>query len=133
MIIDRTQISLPEIKISAEALSQMQLMLEHDVTIENKVLRLQISGKGCHGFDYSIGFTEVLAEDILVQTQGLTFHFDPFSAYYMSQVELEYMRDEGDAEGFVVTNLTQDKFMGKFWRKSPDLVPPELTLENKGE
>jgi Fe-S cluster assembly iron-binding protein IscA len=72
-----------------------------------------------------------LAEDLIIIHEGLSFHFDPFSAYYMPHVRLEYMRDEGGAEGFVVTNLTQDKFMGKFWRKSPDLVPPELNAENK--
>jgi len=124
-MIDRTQILLPVIEISPEALSQIQLMIEHDVTIENKVLRLQISGKGCHGFDYSMGFIDRLPDDLLVETHGLVFHFDPFSAYYMSQVRLEYFRDEGDAEGFVITNLTQDKFQGKFWRKAPDLLPPE--------
>ena len=47
------------------ALKQAMLMQESDFTLKGHVLRVQITGKECDGFRYSIGFTRHDEEDFI--------------------------------------------------------------------
>ena len=39
-------------------------------------------------------------------------------------LEVDYIFDEvNELEGFVIKNLNQKMFSGKFWREKPELVP----------
>jgi len=103
-------------------------MIENDFTLAGKYFRLLISGKGCEGFTYSVGFTDKKEDDVLVQItneQDLEVLVDPFAAFYLGETVVDYILDiENNNEGFTVTNLDQKKYFGKFWRKREDLVPP---------
>jgi hypothetical protein len=50
---------------------------------------------------------------------------DPFTAFYLQKSSIDYVQDfANNNEGFVVTNLNQKTFAGKFWRADDTKVPP---------
>lgn len=126
--IDRARIQIPEILLNDEAQAQLRMMWEFDPTLEGLVFRFSIDGKGCDGFDYACGFDHPHAEDFKIPVPGVTglfFAFDPFAAHHMPKVELLFERDlNSGSEGFVIKNLAQGEFKGKFWRKNPDKALP---------
>jgi iron-sulfur cluster insertion protein len=128
--IDRLKISLPQIELSPTALQEVCAMKKYDWTLKDKFLRIQISGKGCSGFKYSIGFTEIDAEDFLLyEDSPHQILMDPFTSFYLQNGLLDFEHDHGDEVddlGFVVTNFQQDKYRDKFWKKSEELTPPLL-------
>jgi len=125
MELDKKAITPPKIKFSESALLQLKLILENDFTLMNKYFRIQITGKGCDGFSYSTGFTDLHEDDFKVLTEGVEFLIDPFSAYYLQDSKIDYVQDfENEEEGFVVTNNNQGDFAGKFWREAPGKIPP---------
>jgi iron-sulfur cluster insertion protein len=148
--IDLDQIEVPQVELSQQAGWQIANMLENDPYLENKFLRLTIDGKGCDGFTYAIGFTRENENDFDVELRITPYRhpeddviakekkqeittkvlFDPFAAYYLSNVKIDYTFDtEQDCDGFVVTNLNQESFHGKFWRKKDSNTPPELETQ----
>ena len=62
--------SLPYIEFTPTAVQQISLILQNDPIAREKVLRLSISGKGCDGFDYALGFTEARDADLKVRIHG---------------------------------------------------------------
>lgn len=121
--VDRDRIKIPQVELETEARDQLSMMWQFDPTLENKVFRFSIDGKGCDGFDYACGFDAANDDDFLVpipEIPGLSFAFDPFAARYMPFVHLRFERDlENNTEGFIIENLAQAQFKGKFWRKDP--------------
>lgn len=126
--IDTSKVPTPKIEFTPLALSQLELMLENDFTLSGKYLRLLISGKGCDGFNYSIGFTDLEENDLLIPINNeLSIIIDPFTAFYLQESTVDYIQDfERDQEGFKVVNHHQTKYHGKFWKKNEDRVPPTL-------
>lgn len=127
--VDSSKIIPPNITFSEFALEQLHLIGQQDFTLKGKYFRIVISGKGCDGFTYSVGFTDIHEDDLLVtvndgKTQVLV---DPFTAFYLGNTKVEYMADyDNDQEGFVVINQDQKKYSGKFWRGNPSSVPPVI-------
>lgn len=151
--IDIDKIEIPKVSISKEARWQIANMLENDPYLAGKFLRITIDGKGCDGFTYAIGFTTLQNDDFCVETTVEAYShpededllqaenkakqmetkilFDPFAAFYLSEVQIHYQFDATqDIDGFVVTNVNQESFHGKFWRKSDKKTPPERSQEN---
>ena len=131
--VDLSQIEMPLVSISDKALSQLKLILENDFTLKGKYLRLLISGKGCDGFSYSVGFTDWNDDDMLIKVKGsengqdLEVIMDPFTAFYLQKCSVDYVEDfANNNEGFVVVNENQKTFSGKFWKKDEQKVPPTL-------
>lgn len=126
--VDRDKIEKPQINVEAEAAAQLLMMWKFDPTLEGKVFRFSIDGKGCDGFDYACGFDAPHEEDFQIEIDGAPgyfFAFDPFAARYMPFVNLSFKQDfVEETEGFVVTNLAQADFKGKFWRKDPTKEVP---------
>lgn len=127
--VDRSQVIVPTVTFSDTALSQLKLIIENDFTLAGKFFRLLISGKGCDGFTYSVGFTDLKDDDFTVKInndgEDLEIVVDPFAAFYLQETSVDFVQDfENDNEGFVVTNHGQSNFRGKFWRKNEDRVPP---------
>ena len=121
----------PDIHLTESAISQIKLILENDYTLKGQSLRIHISGKECDGFTYSVGFQNPIENDLYVPCPELgeeqSIIMDPFSAFYLQKVTLDFVQDfEKDLEGFVVTNHKQDDFQGKFWRKDADKIPTDL-------
>ena len=134
-LIDYKKIPLPSLEFTEEALRQMELILENDETIKDKVVRLLIDGKGCEGFRYGLGFTLPREDDLVVFPKGrstqirasFSLSLDPFTAYYTKQGVVDFIQDfDRDLEGFVVTNVYQSQYSGKFWKKFPEKTPPML-------
>jgi len=128
--IDRTKIVIPEVTFSKNALNQLQLIMENDFTLSGKYFRVLISGKGCDGFTYSSGFTDIEKDDFIIDIKNeeteLQILVDPFAAFYLQQTSVDYLQDfENNREGFVITNHSQKEFAGKFWRKNEEKVPPQ--------
>lgn len=135
-VVDINKVSMPKLSFSSMALSQYQLIVENDFTLKGKYLRVLISGKGCDGFTYSVGFTDWHQEDLKVPvldaegtpvSDAIEVLMDPFTAFYLQQVAIDYLQDfANNNEGFTVTNLNQKEFAGKFWRQEAgqSKVPP---------
>jgi Fe-S cluster assembly iron-binding protein IscA len=127
--IDRTQIKLPVITFTDTALRELKLIIENDFTLAGKYFRVIISGKGCDGFTYSAGFTDLAEEDLLISIENshdeISIIVDPFAAFYLSEVTIDFVMDPiNDLEGFVVINRHQKEFHGKFWKEAPHKTPP---------
>lgn len=128
--LDKDLINPPTITLTERAMGQLILMLENDFTLSGKYFRIVISGKGCDGFTYSVGFTDRKEDDFLIRVtndEDLEVIIDPFAAFYLGETVVDYVQDfENNNEGFTVTNLDQKKYHGKFWRKDKTLVPPAV-------
>ena len=127
--IDRDLITLPIIRFTSAALAQLNLIIENDFTLAGKYLRVLISGKGCDGFTYSVGFTDLETDDFLVpiENEELEVVIDPFTAFYLNETTVDYVQDFiNNNEGFTVENSQQDNFKGKFWRENKELIPPQI-------
>jgi len=130
--VDKSKIKAPVIEFTPMAISQLALLLKNDHTLEGTWLRLVVSGKGCDGFDYSVGFTEYQEDDFQISVQlkngkDTFVLIDPFTAFYLQHSQVDYIQDfVKNEEGFVVKNLQQDEFKGKFWRTEDENTPPLL-------
>ena len=127
--INREQIPTPIVSFTDIAWQQLNLILENDFTLNGKYLRLLISGKGCDGFTYSIGFTDPNEDDFFIpvndRESSLEILMDPFTAFYLQDSCVDFIQNfDQDAEGFTVKNNRQDDFKGKFWKKDSDKTPP---------
>ena len=67
------------------------------------VLRLAVDGGGCAGFSYRFEMGEVAADDIQVETDGVTLVVDPVSLDLLDGSAVDYVEDLGGA-AFKVTN-----------------------------
>lgn len=119
----------PLIMFTKRALSQLKLIIDNDFTLAGKYFRIIISGKGCEGFTYAAGFTDLNEDDFQVKIantdEEINVIIDPFAAFYLQEVSVDFIADfSQDAEGFVIVNHLQDEFKGKFWRSAPEKTPP---------
>lgn len=131
--VDPSQIATPEVIFTNQALSQLRLIIENDFTLKGKYFRLLISGKGCDGFTYSVGFTDWIEEDLLIPIkdqnnqiqENVEIVMDPFTAFYLQKCSVDYIQDfANNSEGFVIKNENQKNFAGKFWRQDEEKIPP---------
>lgn len=127
--INKDKIPLPKVSFTDKAWSQLNLILENDFTLAGKHLRILISGKGCDGFTYSIGFTDLQKDDFAIpvdkREKQLEVLMDPFTAFYLQDSCVDFIQNfDHDTEGFTVKNYQQDNFTGKFWKKDSDKTPP---------
>jgi iron-sulfur cluster insertion protein len=122
----------PTIMFTERALNQLKLIIENDFTLAGKYFRIVVSGKGCEGFTYAAGFTDLQEDDFLVRIantlEDVQIIIDPFAAFYLREASVDFIQDfNQDAEGFVVTNHSQSEFKGKFWKANPEKAPPVVT------
>lgn len=119
----------PVIMFTERALSQLKLIIDNDFTLAGKYFRIVVSGKGCEGFTYAAGFTDLNEDDFQVRIANtddeIYVVIDPFAAFYLREASVDFVQDfEQDAEGFVIVNHAQGEFKGKFWRAAPEKTPP---------
>ena len=127
--INSDQIAHPRLTLTEPARRELKLILENDFTLKGQVLRIQISGKECHGFTYSCGFTQQEPEDFILEQllDGplLKIALDPFTAFYLKAGQVDFvMEPEKNREGLVVTNFHQEEYTGKFWQRDKNKIPP---------
>lgn len=129
--VDASKIPLPSLSWTSDALREIFNIWNNDYTLINKGVRIQISGKGCSGFEYSLGFDSKREDDFCLtidsNSPALELFIDPFTAFYLKQGRVDFFQDlDRGEEGFFVENLNQAQFEGKFWRDDPHLEPPTL-------
>lgn len=127
--VNRDKVLQPTPSFSSKALEQINLIKQHDFTLENKYFRIAIKGKECDGFTYEAYFDEKNMDDFIVTIEGdvtsIQILFDPFSAFYLKNVQVDYQIDlEENTDGFLITNPEQDLHSGKFWVKKGASKPP---------
>lgn len=116
-----------QLDITPAALTQIQLLQQHDYTLEGMSFRIKIGGKGCGGFTYETGFSLPRPDDLSLTVQGVTVLMDPFTAFYTKTATLDFALEvETGDEGFIVDNKAGDLYKGKFF-KDTSLVPPAKT------
>jgi iron-sulfur cluster insertion protein len=116
--------------LTDSAIRQIQLMQKNDYTLEGLFFRVKIGGKGCGGFTYDTGFSELHPEDLVIKKNFASINFDlvvlmdPFTAYYTQEATLDYLLDpESNEEGFVVINAAEGSHKGKFFKDESKLPP----------
>ena len=67
-------------------------------------LRLAVDGGGCSGFQYKFGLeSDAAADDLIVETDGVTMLIDPDSLPFVAGAEVDYVEKIG-AAAFEVRN-----------------------------
>ena len=67
-------------------------------------LRLSVDGGGCSGFQYKFGLeSEAAADDLVVETNGVTMLIDPDTLPFVAGAEVDYVEKVG-AAAFEVRN-----------------------------
>jgi Fe-S cluster assembly iron-binding protein IscA len=119
-----------DIFITDSAIKQIKLIEDNDYTIQGQFFRVKIGGKGCGGFTYETGFTNVDSEDIIIKKHypsieyQLTIIIDPFTAFYTQKFTLDYLLDpQSNEEGFIVSNAADGEHKGKFFKDKSKLPP----------
>jgi len=126
------KLSPSEVKlfVTDSAIRQIQLIQVNDYTLKGLLFRIKIGGKGCGGFTYDTGFSEIHEEDIII-TQSypiigfdLKILMDPFTAFYTQEATLDYLLDpQNNEEGFVILNASEGQHKGKFFKDESKLPP----------
>jgi iron-sulfur cluster insertion protein len=118
-----------DLNLTPRAFDQIKLIQSNDYTVEDKVFRVQISGKGCSGFNYDVGFTDATTDDVVIdiwvkeKSSHFYLHLDVFTAFYFYQGTIDYQIDLTTGEdGFVIMNTHEESYFGKFF-KDENLVP----------
>ena len=116
--------------VTDSAVRQIQLMQENDYTLSGHSFRIKIGGKGCGGFTYDTGFSELHPDDLVIKQNFPLINFelviliDPFTAYYTQSSTLDYLLDpESNEEGFTLTNSADGAHKGKFFKDTTKLPP----------
>lgn len=105
-----------DIKLTAAAAAQVQLMLKHDFTLTDHVLRIVIKGKGCEGFTYSIQFTPLETNDITIAvSNNIVIAMDSFTAQFVRCGTIDFIQSHAE-EGFHFINEHENLFHGKFFK-----------------
>lgn len=119
-----------ELFLTDSAIRQILLMEENDYTLENHFFRIKIGGKGCGGFTYETGFSELHQDDLVIEkyfkdlNKTLRIIMDPFTAFYTQKGTLDYLLDpEKNDEGFIVENADESNHKGKFFKDTSKLPP----------
>ena len=80
-----------------------ELMAEED-DAGTLVLRVQIQGGGCSGFQYGLGFDAGSAEgDVELELEGIPVVVDPYSAPYLRGTTIDFLNSIQEA-GFKIDN-----------------------------
>lgn len=116
--------------VTDSAVRQIQLMQVNDYTLEGLSFRIKIGGKGCEGFTYDTGFSELHPDDLVIKQQYPLINFelvvliDPFTAFYTQEATLDYLLDtSNNEEGFIVNNAADGQHRGKFFKDESRLPP----------
>ena len=113
----------PQIDLSQPALDQIRLLKLNDYTLSDLEFRIKIGGKGCGGFTYETGFSEIRNDDLVLELNDCVILMDPFTAFYTQRASLDFKLDLNlNEDGFIVENHAGTKYAGKFF-KDTSLIP----------
>ena len=94
-----------KVEITAEAAEKVrEFMGEENLTPADAGLRVSVLPGGCSGFQYGLEIEEhVRDDDHVVDSQGIRLYIDPFSAQYLSGIQIGY-HSSFQGSGFTFSN-----------------------------
>lgn len=101
------------ITVSEKAAQELKKVIAEQQLSETVALRVGVTGGGCSGFEYKLGFDENVCEenDLLTEAHGLRVAMDKKSALYLDGTELDY-QESFEKRGFVFKNPNAKKSCG---------------------
>lgn len=90
------------ITLTESAISKLAVLLAEEG--EPQALRIAVTGGGCSGFQYALGFdTERHADDLLFEQGGVRVIIDETSAEYLAGAVVDF-QDGLNGKGFAIEN-----------------------------
>ena len=90
------------IKLTDNAVLKIKSLIAEDG--EEQALRIAVTGGGCSGFQYALGFdTETHADDLKWEQDGVWVIIDESSAEYLKGAHVDF-QDGLQGKGFVIEN-----------------------------
>ncbi len=83
----------PNVTVSASAAKRIGELIAAEGRAELK-LRVQVTGGGCAGFQYTFDFVEAIADDdVVIERDGVSVLVDSMSLEYMAGAEIDFVDD----------------------------------------
>ena len=97
-----TQTTAPAIRLTDAAVAKVKALLAEEG--EEQPLRIAVTGGGCSGFQYALGFDRGPQDgDAEIEMHGVKVVVDPFSAPYLQGSEIDFV-DALMGAGFAINN-----------------------------
>ncbi|MBT4792180.1 MAG: iron-sulfur cluster assembly accessory protein [Halobacteriovoraceae bacterium] len=91
------------INITPKALTQINTIFSNENPVDERGLRVAVTGGGCSGLQYKIEFSDVKDKDNIITKGSVRIFIDPKSSIYLKDVTLDF-QDGLNGKGFVFTN-----------------------------
>jgi iron-sulfur cluster insertion protein len=90
------------ISLTDSAVSKLTELLANEAA--EQALRIAVTGGGCSGFQYALGFDDQReADDIVIEQGGVRVLVDPTSAEYLQGAVVDF-QDGLNGKGFAIEN-----------------------------
>lgn len=90
------------VTLTEAAVSKIKELLSSES--EEQALRIAVTGGGCSGFQYALGFdTEQHADDVVLEQGGVRVFVDEVSAEYLAGAQVDF-QDGLNGKGFAIEN-----------------------------
>ena len=101
------------INVSEKAAKEIQRLIESDPTAQGASLRVQVTGGGCSGMSYKLGFDNQppTQNDKILDVTGVKILIDPKSLLFLNGTELDFT-DGLNGTGFVFKNPNAKRTCG---------------------
>ena len=92
------------VALTPTAAEKIRELMAEDPEGESSVLRVEIQGGGCSGFQYGLGFDAgAVADDATIEQHGVTIVIDPYSAPYLKGATIDFLSGLEES-GFKIDN-----------------------------
>ena len=101
------------LQLTENAAKEIKKVIAEQKMSENTALRVGVSGGGCSGFEYKLGFDEHVDEqtDTVCEMHGLRVVVDKKSLIHLDGTEIDF-HNGIDKRGFVFNNPNATKSCG---------------------
>jgi iron-sulfur cluster insertion protein len=102
MSAETTTTTTPSITLTDAAIAKITALLAEEN--EPQALRIAVTGGGCSGFQYALGFdTEQHDDDLVYEQGGVKVFVDETSAEYLAGAQVDF-QDGLQGKGFAIEN-----------------------------
>lgn len=101
------------IQVTEKAIQEIKRIMSTDPTANGANLRVQVTGGGCSGMSYKLGFDNqpIPETDKVFEKEGVKVVVDPKSYLYLAGTELDFS-DGLNGTGFVFSNPNAKRTCG---------------------
>lgn len=91
-----------QITLTDPAVAKVKELMAEEADVQ--ALRIAVTGGGCSGFQYALGFdSETQADDIVLEQDGVKLFVDEVSAGYLAGAQVDF-QDGLTGKGFAINN-----------------------------